>query len=68
MCVFCAAIPATLAVGANLTTKQLREQREAAERRETTPEKKQVPVGRLTVIAAGALVTASVIYHSQFNG
>jgi hypothetical protein len=65
---FCAAIPATLAVGANLSAKQIRERRKAEELGETSPEKKQIPVGKLTVIAAGALVTASVVYHSQFNG
>lgn len=68
MCMFCAAIPATLAVGANLKTKQLRERRETDERGETAPGKKQVPVGKITIIAVGALVTASVVYHSQLNG
>jgi hypothetical protein len=65
---FCAAIPATLAVGANVNAKQIRDRREAGERGETLPEKKQIPVGKLTVIAAGALVTASVVYHTRFNG
>jgi hypothetical protein len=65
---FCAAIPATLAVGANVNAKQIRERREAGERGETLPGKKQIPVGKLTVIAAGALVTASVVYHTRFNG
>ena len=68
MCAFCAAIPATLAVGANLNAKKLREQREAAERGETLQQKKQVPVGKITIIAVGALVTASIVYHTQFNG
>jgi hypothetical protein len=68
MCMFCAAIPAALAVGANLNAKQIRERHKAEERGEASQEKKQIPVGKLTVIAAGALVTASVVYHSQFKG
>jgi hypothetical protein len=68
MCMFCAAIPATLAVGANLNAKQIRERRKAGERGERLAEKKQVPVGKITVIAAGALVAASVVYHTQLNG
>ena len=68
MCVFCAAIPATLAVGANINAKQIRERREAEGRGEALPEKKPIPVGKITVIAMGALVTASVVYHTQFNG
>ena len=68
MCVFCAAIPATLAVGANLNAKQLREQREAEECGETLPEKKQMPVGKVTMIAVATLAAASVVVHSQFNG
>jgi hypothetical protein len=65
---FCAALPATLAVGANANAKQLRARREAEERGEVLPEKKQIPVGKITVIAAGALVAVSVVYHTQFNG
>jgi len=68
MCMFCAAIPAMLAVGANVNAKQIRERRAAEQRGETLPEKKQIPVGKITVVAAGALVVASVAYHSQFNG
>jgi hypothetical protein len=68
MCMFCAAVPATLAVGANLNAKQMRERREAEQRGESAPEKKQIPLGKITVLAAGALVAASAIYHSQFNG
>ena len=68
MCMFCAAIPVTLAVSANVNAKQLRELREAEERGETSPAKKQIPVGKITVIAMGTLLAASVVYHSQFNG
>jgi len=67
MCVFCAAVPATLAVGANLKAKQLRAQREAEEQGEPAHER-QIPVGKITVVAAGMLVAASVVYHTQFNG
>ena len=68
MCAFCAAIPATLAVGANLNAKQLRERRKAEEREELSSEKKAIPIGKITLLAAGALVAASVVYHTQFNG
>jgi hypothetical protein len=68
MCMFCAAIPVTLAVSANVNVKQIRERRETEERGETSQEKKQIPVGKVTVIAVGALLAASVVYHSQFNG
>ena len=68
MCVFCAAIPTTLAVGANLNAKQLRQNREAEKRGEPSSEKKSIPIGKITLLTAGALVIASVVYHSQFNG
>ena len=68
MCVFCAAIPATLAVGANANAKQIREQRQAEERGEILSEAKQLPVGKITLVATGVLVAASIVYHGQFNG
>jgi hypothetical protein len=68
MCVFCASVPATLAFGASLNAKQLRERREAEESGESSPEKKNIPVGKVTFIAAGMLVVSSAVYHSQFNG
>ena len=48
--------------------RQIREQRKVEEQDKILPEKKQVPVGKITLLAVGALVTASVVYHSQFNG
>jgi hypothetical protein len=68
MCAFCAAIPTTLAVGANLNAKQLRQKREAEERGEILSEKSSIPVGKITLLTAGALLAASVLYHTQFNG
>jgi hypothetical protein len=68
MCMFCAAIPATLAVGANVNAKQLRERRAAEERGEKSPKKKKIPVRTGTFIVAGTLVVASAVYHIQFNG
>lgn len=68
MCVFCAAIPATLAVGAKLQADQMRERRKAEERGESLTERNPVPVGKIALVAAGALVVASVIVHSQNSG
>ncbi len=66
MCMFCAAIPATIAVGANLQAKQRREQREAEERGQEP--KRQVPAMAWTGFVLVALAFVSVLYHSQFDG
>lgn len=68
MCVFCAAIPATLAIGANLKGVQLREGRKVKERGEPLPKKRSIPIGTITIVVAGALAAASLIYHSQNGG
>lgn len=68
MCVFCAAVPATLAVGAKLQADQMRERREAEERGESLTERKPVPAGKIAIVAAGGLLIASVIVHSQNSG
>lgn len=68
MCAFCAAIPATLAVGAKLNADQMRERREAGARASSSPGSKRVPVGKITLLMAGALVAASIVYHSQLSG
>jgi len=68
MCVFCAAIPATLAIGASVSAKQLREQREAEVSGKAIVEKKQIPAGKIAFVAAGALAAASFVVHSQLNG
>jgi len=53
MCIFCAAIPATAAVGAKLNADQLQK-----------PEDERKPIGRITGIAVAVLVAASVVYHT----
>lgn len=53
MCMLCAAIPATAAVGAKLNAGQL-----------DKPEEQRRPISKITGIAVGLLLTASVIYHT----
>lgn len=53
MCVICAAIPATAAVGAKLNADQLHK-----------PEEERKPVSKITGIVIALLVAASVVYHT----
>lgn len=53
MCMICAAIPATAAVGAKLNADQLQK-----------PEEHRKPVFKLTGIVISLLLAASVIYHT----
>ena len=64
MCMFCAAIPATAAVGAKLNAKQQAEIREAQADGEDA---KARPVKVLTVGLIVLLAAGSVFYHSHFN-
>jgi hypothetical protein len=50
---FCAAIPATAAVGAKLSADQL--QKDAGQR---------LPIAKITVIVIGLLTLGSIIYHT----
>jgi len=59
MCIFCAAIPFTLAVGARLNVQQKENQKNAAS------QGKALPVGALTIIAVSGLAVSSVIYHTH---
>ena len=52
MCIICASIPATAAVGAKLNADQL-----------SKPEEKRLPILMITCIMIGILVAASAIYH-----
>jgi hypothetical protein len=53
MCMFCAAIPATMAVGAKLNADQLHK-----------PEEERKPVSKITGIVITLLAVSSVIYHT----
>jgi hypothetical protein len=50
---FCAAIPATAAVGARLNADQLGK-----------PVEKRKPVSKITGVVIALLITASMIYHT----
>ncbi|MGA2819546.1 MAG: hypothetical protein ABSF61_02655 [Anaerolineales bacterium] len=61
MCVFCAAVPATVAVGANLNAKQEKARRDAiAEGKDPSFEK---PIVKATLVVVVLLAVCSVIYH-----
>jgi len=64
MCMFCAAIPATAAVGAKLNAKQQVELRQAQEDGENIQGK---PIKMLTTGVIALLVIGSVLYHSYYN-
>ena len=53
MCMICAAIPATAAVGAKLNADQLHK-----------PEEERKPVSKITGIVIMLLLAASVVYHT----
>jgi hypothetical protein len=53
MCLFCAAIPATAAIGAKLNADQLRKE-----------ELHRLPILRITGILIGLLAMGSLIYHT----
>ena len=53
MCMICAAIPATAAVGAKLNAEQLHK-----------PEEQRQPIPKITSFVIGLLVIASITYHT----
>lgn len=53
MCMICAAIPATAAVGAKLNADQLHK-----------PKEHRKPITKVTGLTIALLVTASVLYHT----
>ena len=52
MCMICAAIPATAAIGAKLNADQLRKERA-----------NRLPIPKITGLIVGFLMIASTIYH-----
>jgi len=62
MCIFCAAIPATAAVGANLNAKQKATRRAAEDAGIELPKEK--PIAKATVGAILLLGVASAVFHT----
>jgi protein-S-isoprenylcysteine O-methyltransferase Ste14 len=62
MCIFCAAIPATAAIGTNLNAKQ-NATRQAAEKEGIAPPAKK-PIAKITLGALVLLAICSVAYHT----
>jgi hypothetical protein len=65
MCMFCAAIPAAVAVGAAANVRQNNEKQQA-EISGLPAEKPKIPAGPATALVVAGLVVGSVIYHSKF--
>jgi len=55
MCMFCAAIPATAAVGAKLNVKELNK-----------PVEQRKPIFKITGFFMALLLAGSIIYHSLY--
>jgi hypothetical protein len=53
MCIICAAIPATAAVGAKLNADQIHKE-----------ESYRLPVSKMTALVIGLLMIASAVYHT----
>ena len=53
MCMICAAIPATAAVGAKLNANQLHKE-----------ESRRLPIHRITGVIIGILLIGSALYHT----
>jgi hypothetical protein len=53
MCVFCAAIPATAAIGAKLNADQIRKE-----------ESRRLPIPKITAAVISVLVFVSALYHT----
>jgi len=67
MCVFCAAIPVAMAVGASAKKSQ-QDGAIKAELEGKAPPRKLISAGKATAVAVAGLAVASVIVHTQFGG
>lgn len=56
MCILCAAIPATAAVGAKLNADQIQQE-----------EFRRLPVPKITAVVIGLLMVASALYHTFYR-
>ena len=58
MCIFCAAVPMSAAIGAAISGKQ----HQPPESTKPT-ESKPIPVGKITIAVTGSLIACSAVYH-----
>ena len=65
MCVLCAAIPASMALGASAQARQNRARREAEEVGKPAP-KPVLPAGPATAGVVALLVAGSAVVHTRF--
>ncbi len=65
MCLFCAAIPTTLALGAAAHGKQREAARTAELAGRPAPKPARMPVAKVTTAVVVTLVIASALYHTQ---
>lgn len=67
MCIFCGAIPATMALGVSVRANQ-NQQRRIAQAKGGQVQKPRIPAGPVTAIVVAALVTGSVVVHTHLAG
>ena len=67
MCIFCAAIPVTMAVGLSAKKSQQKRARMAEAEGKADP-RRSIPAGPATTVVVAGLVIASVVYHTHFIG
>jgi len=62
MCIFCAAVPMSAAIGAAMTGKQ-HQRREQVQANGETIVEQPIPMGKITVAVTGTLIACSAVYH-----
>lgn len=63
MCMFCAAIPASVALGAAVTGKQKLRDQQVQNNLEATSTPRRLLAGKVSVAITGGLIVCSVVYH-----
>jgi hypothetical protein len=63
MCMFCAAIPVTISLGAAAKAKQSEQRKQAEASGEPVPQW-VIPVVKVTGVVVGSLVVSAVVYHT----
>lgn len=67
MCMFCAAVPMTAALGAAATAKQKRNAQQPPNATPVQPSVRKLPAEQITLVVIGGLLVGSVVYHSQLG-